>query len=100
MSDSSPSEPIHWTGPVDFDAGDVIAQRWQAYFRSAELVVLFYPTAKNRYHWSARVFNGGIGSHVARSLPEAQKAARDKLITYADELAQAARRIQTPEGPS
>lgn len=93
------TEPIHWTGPRDFDAGDVIAQRWQADFRSAELVVLFYPTAKNRYHWRVRVYNAVIGSHIQRTLPEAQKAARDKLIAYADELAAAARRIQIPEAP-
>lgn len=90
------TEPIHWQGPYPVDGG-TRCKRWVAYIAvGTELGVTYYPDDKPAQSYRYRVecgYNRPVATGTRSNLRDAQKAARDAIIDYADGLAEAARRI-------
>ena len=91
------NEPIHWTGP-HFVGQNPTEKIWRLEVPGeATLEVSWYtaatPADHEGYVFTVQVRGSEIAMGGRLSLADAQKAARDAIIDYADALAEAGRRI-------
>lgn len=94
----SQNEPIHWTGPhyIGQNPTEVV---WRltipgkASLEVSSNADSSLPPLSEAFVFTAQVRGSEIALGGRLSLAVAQKAARDAIIDYADELAEAGRRI-------
>ena len=99
MTDSSPSEPIHWTGPRPIASCEIWVVELPL---GGTLEVFRYPERSGSlayFRYGLKYGEETITWGFRDDRSAAHKAARDALRDFAQALTDAADRIQTPEVP-